>query len=398
MTTTVEIEVVEGFILDDPVAGVLDNVQYTLSGEAYEDISNSMIGVETARGKNYDLDRYSAGQARIILNNETRKFDPNYSAGPLFGQIVPRRRLRIAKDGVRVFTGIIDDWNFDYAPSNTSRAEIVASDELTFLARSTTTAGTATPQLTGARVNAILDQSSVNWPTGQRNIDVGESSLGADIIEGGNALDYLKTVAESEQGALFIAKNGDLQFRSRLDFTPTSGAVTEFADDGTGIPYSRVNVEYGAELLLNTVTVETPVGNVSSVNQRSRTSYGVVSDTFTTLLSDIDEAQRIADWIVAKYAEPEFRFSGIELSLDKMTSGERSQVLGLELGSVIKVKFTPNGIGDPIEQYGQVIRLDHEIGRTTHDMVIGVAQIARTFLVLNDSVFGTMDTTNVLAP
>lgn len=124
----------------------------------------------------------------------------------------------------------------------------------------------------------------------------------------------------------------------------------------------------------------------------------MVSDTFTTLLSDLDEAQRIADWIVAKYAEPEFRFSGIELSLDKMTAGERASVLGLELGSVIRVKFTPNGIGDPIDQYGQVIRLDHEIGRTTHDMVIGVAQIARTFLVLNDAVFGTMDTTNVLAP
>lgn len=398
MTTTVEIEVVEGFILDDPVAGVLDNVQYTLSGEAYEDISNSMISAESARGKNYDLDRYSAGQARVILNNETRKFDPNYSAGALFGQIVPRRRIRIAKDGVRVFTGIIDDWNFDYAPSSSSRAEIIASDELTFLARSTTTAGTATPGLTGARVNEILDQSSVNWPTGQRNIDTGTSTLGADVIGSENALDYLKKVAESEQGALFIAKNGDLQFRSRLDFTPTSGSVTTFADDGTGLPYSRVNVEYGAELLLNTVTVETPVGNVSSVNQRSRTSYGVVSNTFTTLLSDLNEAQRIADWIVAKYAEPEFRFSGIELSLDKMTAGERASVLGLELGSVIRVKFTPNGIGDPIDQYGQVIRLDHEIGRTTHDMVIGVAQIARTFLVLDDAVFGTMDTTNVLAP
>lgn len=398
MTTTVEIEVVEGFILDDPVAGVLGNTEYTLGGEAYADISNSMIAAEAARGKNYDLDRYSAGQARIVLNNETRKFDPNYSGSPLFGQITPRRRMRIAKDGVRVFTGIIDDWNYDYAPSNTSRAEIIASDELTFLARSTTTPGTATPGLTGARVNDILDQPSVNWPTGQRNIDAGTSTLGADVIESENALDYLKKVAESEQGALFIAKNGDLQFRSRLDFTPTSGSVTKFADDGTGLPYSRVNVEFGAELLLNTVTVETPAGDVSSVDQRSRTSYGVISDTFTTLLSDLDEAQRIADWIVARYAEPEFRFSGIELSLDKMTSGERASVLALELGSVVKVKFTPNGIGDPIEQYGQVIRLDHEIGRTTHDMVIGVAQIDRAFLVLNDSVFGTMDTTNVLAP
>ena len=156
-------------------------------------------------------------------------------------------------------------------------------------------------------------------------------------------------------------------------------------------------MNFGTELLLNTVTVESLPGNVTSDNERSRISYGIVSETISTLLSTTSEAQSIADWVVEKYADPEFRFSGVELSLDKLTSGQRASVLALELGSVIKITFTPNGIGDPVVSFGQVIRLDHEIGRTTHDMVIGVAAIEKTFLVLNDAVFGTMDSTNVLA-
>tara|TARA_B110000858_G_scaffold79983_1_gene92686 strand:+ start:842 stop:2038 length:1197 start_codon:yes stop_codon:yes gene_type:complete len=397
MTTTIELGAVEGFILDDPIAGVLDNVDYTLGGVRFVDIADSMVSASVARGKNRDLDRYASGKFNVLLNNEDRRFDPNYSAGPLFGNIIPRREIKISKDGVRVFTGIIEDWNFDYAPAGSSRAEIVAVDEFTNLAREFTTPGTATPQKSGERVAAILDSSSVDWPADRRDIDTGVSELGADTIGDGDALDYLQKVTASEQGALFMNKSGELQFRSRLDFTPTSTSVVEFSDDGSGVPYSRVNVNFGTELLLNTVTVESLPGNVTSENERSRISYGIVSETISTLLSTTSEAQSIADWVVEKYADPEFRFSGVELSLDKLTSGQRASVLALELGSVIKITFTPNGIGDPVVSFGQVIRLDHEIGRTTHDMVIGVAAIEKTFLVLNDAVFGTMDSTNVLA-
>lgn len=398
MTTTIELGAVEGFILDDPVAGVLDNVDYTLGGTNFVDIADAMIGAAVARGKNRDLDRYAAGQFNVVLNNEDRRFDPNYTSSPLYGNIIPRREIRVTKDGERIFTGIIEDWNFDYSPAGASRAEIIAVDEFTNLAREFTTPGTATPQKSGERVTAILDSSTVQWPADRRDIDTGVSDLGADVIEDGTALDYLQKVTASEQGALFISKSGDLQFRSRLDFSPTSTSVTDFADDGSGIPYSRVNVNFGTELLVNTLSVEALPGTATAQSDRSRISYGIVSETISTLLESTADAQSLADWIVEKYAEPEYRFSGLELSLDNLTSAQRASVLELELGSVIRITFTPNSIGDPIVSFGQVIRLDHEIGRTTHDMVIGVAAIEKTFLVLDDTLFGTMDTTNVLAP
>lgn len=389
MATVVEFGIVEGFILDDPVAGVLDNLDYTLGGVAFQDITGKMMSAAIGRGKQRDLDRYSSGQLTVTLNNEDRRFDPLYTGSPYYPQITPRREIRVKTDDVIQFYGIIDDWNFAYDPDGRSKAEIIATDNFTLLARQLVTPGSATPQATGARVSAVLDMPSVDWSASQRDIDTGASTLGADFVEG-NALEYLQKVETSEQGALFIAKNGDLTFRSRLDATPTSSGLVTFADDGTGVPYTSVSVNYGTELLVNTANVTSAAGTAIAKNNRSRTTYGVAEVTIDTLVSTTEQLENLADFTVSKYADPEYRFDGISMNLDTMGSANKATVLGLELGDVILLKFTPNGVGDPIEQYGQVIAIQHDIEKTRHDMQIGLASLDFTFLVLDDAVFGTM--------
>jgi len=396
MATVVELSTVEGFILDDPIAGVLDNVEYTLGGNSFADITSSLITASVSRGKNRDLDRYSAGMASIVLNNEDRKFDPLYTAGPLYNQLVPRREIRITTDGERVFTGTVDDYNLDYVPKPRSKAEIAASDDLSLLSRQLLSGFNPSSQLTGARVTAVLDDANVLWPTDRRDVDTGQSTLGTGIFDG-NALEYLQQVDGSEQGALFVGKSGDLVFRDRLDFTPTSTSVVEFADDGTGIPYQRVQVNYGIELLYNNVEVTSPAGTAIANNQRSRTAYGVSSYEVATLVDSQDQLDNLADFLVSKYADPEYRISGFAINLDGISSGQKASVLGLELGDVVKITFTPNATGNAIVQFGQVIRLDHEIEQTRHDVVLGLASVDWTFLVLDDAIFGTMDSNNALA-
>jgi len=249
-------------------------------------------------------------------------------------------------------------------------------------------------QTSGERVQAVLDMASVSWPNGV-SIDEGSSVLGADVFEG-NALDYLQKVSRSEQGALFIAKDSTLTFRSRADFTPTSDSLTTFADDGSGVPYDRVNVNFGTELLVNTVTVTSDAGTVTAVNQTSRTLFGVVSEDLETLLSTTAQLDNIADFTVRKFGQPEYRIDGLIFNLDTLSVSNKAEVLALELGDVILVKFTPNRIGDPILQYGQVIRVDSTITQTRHDMLVGVASVDWNFLVLDDAVFGILDT-NALA-
>ena len=396
MATVIELGAVEGFILDDPVAGVLDNTVYTLGGTVFKDITSRVISATTSRGKNRDLDRFSSGTLNITASNEDRAFDPNYASSPYAGAIVPRREVRVTVDGVRVISTTIDDWNYGYSPDGSSRAEIVATDEFTLLARQVLTAGTATPQLSGARVSAVLDMLSVAWPDDKRSIDVGESTLGADVFAG-NALQYLQKISDSEQGLLFIAKNGDLVFRDRLDATPTTASLTDFTDDGTGIPFTLTAVNYGSELLYNQAVVTSGELSAQADNDRSQIAYGVTSVELDTLVSTSAQLQNLADFLVQKYGDPEYRFETISVNLDTVGATYKATCLGLEIGDVVSITFTPNGIGDPIQQYGQIIRISHELEPLRHDMFISVSSLDWTFLVLDDAVFGKLDSNNALA-
>ena len=396
MATVVELGAVEGFILDDPVAGVLDNTTYTLGGVVFKDITDRVINLGIDRGKNRDLDRFNAGSLNIALNNDDRAFDPNYAASPFAGAIVPRRELRVTVDGVRAITTTIDDWDFNYQPGGDSVAQITATDDFTLLARQVLTAGTATPQLSGARVEAVLDMESVKWPAALRNIDPGQSTLGADVFDD-NALTYLQKVADSEQGLLFVGKSGDIVFRDRLDATPTSTTVTDFTDDGTGIPFTLTAVNYGSELLYNQAIVTSGAGTAIADNNRSQVAYGVTSYSLDTLVSTTAQLDNLAQYLVQKYGDPEYRFESISINLDTVGATYKADCLGLEIGDIISITFTPNNIGDPIQQYGQIIRIGHEVETSRHDMFISVASLDWSFLVLDDAVFGKLDSNNALA-
>jgi hypothetical protein len=100
---------------------------------------------------------------------------------------------------------------------------------------------------------------------------------------------------------------------------------------------------------------------------------------------------------VQKYGDPEYRFESISINLDTVGSTYKATCLALEMGDVISITLTPNGIGDPIQQYGQVISIGHSIGTSRHDMFISVASLDWSFLVLDDAVFGKLDSNNALA-
>ena len=113
VNTTVEVafELTVGdtpyFRLNDPVKGRLNNVSYRLAGPIFIDVTDQVAAVSISRGKNRELERYSAGNAQVTLHNENRWFDPLNAASPYVGNIIPRRAIRISSAGVTQFTGVI---------------------------------------------------------------------------------------------------------------------------------------------------------------------------------------------------------------------------------------------------------------------------------------------------
>lgn len=401
MATTVEIGVylttadAPYFRVGNAIKGKLNNTSYRLAGPIFYDITNKVRGVAIKRGKNRELDRYSAGNASVTLNNEDRAFDPLNTESIFYGNIVPRRQIRIRSGGFDQFNGVIEDWNLDYDVSGKSNASIIAADGFALLAQQTLTPGTATTQNTGARINAVLDQPTVAWPTNQRSIDTGNSTVGSDVFDG-NVLSYLQEVENSEQGQLFIARNGNIRFVNGAT-TPTS-AITPllFSDAFDGIPYTNVVVSYGTELLFNQSQVTAPIGTAIANNTASQAKYGITQTTVNTLLSNTTSVENLSSYIVSKYGEPEYRFQELEVALDSLTGSQQNQVLQLELGDLIQVKFTPNKVGSPILRYGQIISVSNEIGVDRHRVIYGIGSVQYSFLVLDDTGFGILDT-NALA-
>jgi hypothetical protein len=381
------------FLLDDPVAGVLDNTDYILGGTLFYDVSNFVRQVSVRRGKSRQLDKFTAGVASIEFNNNTRVFDPEYASSPYYGQIIPKRTVKVSTGGSAVFYGVVDDWNLNYDLSGLSTAGADCVDGFTGLAQRALSAHTATAELTGARINSVLSRSEVDWPLSLRDIDAGSELLQADIVDDGvNALEYLQLVNNSEPGNIFIGKDGSFNFKDRTVAAISSGQVV-FADDGSGIKFSDVNVVYGSELLYNYVQIERANGGTAIAQDiDSISTYGQQALIQTGLLLGTDaDADALADYLVSIYSEPEYRFETLAVQLEALTSAEQIKVLGLEINDICEIKFTPNKIGTPINKYALIIKIEHDIQPLQHRVVFGFETLDYASFVLDDLEFGILN-------
>jgi len=378
--------------LDDPVKGKLNDPAYPLGGQIFYDVTDKVKSIATRRGKNRQLDEFDGGLANVVFDNNDRTFDPEYANSPYYGQIIPKRAIRIFSGGQPRFQGVIDDWNLNYDPGGFSEAQAASSDAFTLFNTQTLPAGTATAQKSGERVNAVLDLPDVDWSSQDREVETGLTTLGADVFqEDTNVLEYLRTVARSEPGNLFISKDGKVVFTDR-NAAPASGGVT-LADDGTGIPYQGMKVVYGSELLYNEIVIGSDLaGTVVAQDTASIAEYGVLNLTQTGLLmSDPAYVQNLAIYYASKYSQPEYRFESVDIVIDELSDAQQQAILGLEISDFVTIKFTPNGIAPAIEKIAEVIRIDDDITPESHVVSLGFATLDYFLLVLDDPEFGKLD-------
>jgi hypothetical protein len=381
------------FTLDDAVRGVLDNTIYVLNSGAWYDVTSYVTDVGISRGRNRELDRFNAGHLDVRFNNRDRSFDPTYTSSPFYGSVVPRKDIRVSVNGALQFVGQTDDWSLEYSPDGNSTASASAYDGFLKLSQQQLAGGTATAQLSGARVNAVLSDSNVQWSATQRNINVGQQMLQADVIKPNQDVSgYIGLIEQSEPGMFFIDKNGYATWLDRAH-VPATGSITVLADDGTGVPYTAVHVVYGSELLYNQVTVgRVNGGTATTMNGDSQTAYGVRALSQTNLLMDNDaDVANLAQWLVNQYDNPEFRFESVEIMLNDLSPAQQASVLSLEIGDSCNIVFTPNKIGSAITKTCSVLGVSHAIGIDSHKMVLKFKTLENTVFVLDDAVYGLLD-------
>jgi len=377
------------FVLDDATKGVLNNTSFVLGGgEALVDVTDYVRSVSIQRGKSRELDRYDAGQASVEFNNNNRAFDPTYVASPFWGQIAPKRRVRISMDSVPQFDGVIDDWNIAIDPSGFSVASCQAFGPFSKLAGLELFSYSPSQELTGARVNGALN--NVGWSSSARDVSTGYAQVAAQIVEDGTAvLDYLQLVATSEPGDIFGNKNGDIVFKGRNDLSVNLGIL--FTDRGTGIPYQGISVVYGSELLYNLVTVLNEANGFTASDSYSISLYGERDIEVQTILANDSDLANLANGLLGRYKDPELRFEALTVNLKAVTPQQRADLLALELQDFITIELTPGNIPPTIVQSGNVISLNYSFTPDEEIVEIGVSTNEGAVFILDDPEFGILD-------
>lgn len=386
--------------LDDPVKGKLDDPAWPLGGPIFYDITDDVRSIQLSRGKTQEFDSFNSGECVVELNNRLRWYDPTYEAGPYYGQIVPKRPMRMSTNGIVQYVGVIDDWNLEYTSEGEAIATFVTSDGFSYLNNQTLSAGTATSQLSGARVNAILSDVNVQWPVADRLIDAGDKVMGADVIDANtNVLSYLQLVEQSEGGRFFVGKSGDMVFKDS-SIVPSLDSIVELSDNGTGIPYSNMTVVYGSEKLFNEVVLSSVITTteVTAQDTDSIDQYGILNLTQTDLLIESDSVlTSYALRLVGQYSRPEFRFDAVDVRLNDLTELEQASLLNLEIGDIVRVVFTPSNLPPAIEKYAEIIRIDHEVDIAgEHIINFGFSTVDTIGWLLGTEAFGRLDFINIV--
>jgi hypothetical protein len=397
-TLTVEIEVDENanllpfFTLDDPVSGLLDG-EIGLGGLTFVDVSDYVAGVSVSRGISRELERFTAGQASVALKNDTRLFDPENSSSPYAEQLLPHRQLRIKANGTAVYSGIVADWNFQYDLTGNNLSVANCVDKFRLLSQQYIPEQYFPEELPGLRMNRVFDLPEVEWSATERDIDDGSVQLaGGTVVANTNVLEYLTTVAATEDGNFFIGSDGYATLQSGLT-GPSSTNIVTFSSEGDGIPFTDIDVVYGSELLYNRVEVTSvPLEvQVTAEDLDSQALYGITTLTKDNLLqANFSDLATLAVNLLNRYNEPEYRFERIGVDITELAGTVQTALLNLDLTDASYIRFQPNNVGSVINKYAQIIGIKHGIDAKRHKMEFNFRTLDFAPFVLDDTVFGIL--------
>ncbi|MEU4570733.1 hypothetical protein [Micromonospora sp. NPDC023956] len=344
--------------IGDPVRGRIGTAAVGPE-ELWTDISPWVVSVSTRRPATRadgPTLRYEAGTATILLKNHDRRFDPTNLSGPYVvagvSQVEPMRAVRVRAewDGVAypILRGYVDDWQVDYQGPTGSTVTLTVSDGFSVLTSydRPASAPVGGSERSGARIHRIL--TSAGWPTVDRMVDVGDSTMQATELEG-NALSELQLTAESELGEFYINAAGLARFRRRRAVLTEAQSTTPqatFSGDGGAVQvadsFSRAVVGgWGvADTGQTWTTAGGAVGDYSVAAGVGVQSLGSLNVSRRAVLAGVADAEDVAATFAASAVATgaPIRAALMLRAVDPANDHYRAQ-LGFEIGGLLTLSL-----------------------------------------------------------
>jgi len=373
----------------------------TLSGPTLVvDVSNLLDSITTNRGRNAQADQFQTGSLSMRLIDQNGDFNPQNTNSPYYGLLSPMRKVTIKAnyDNVEypIFAGFITSFTTT-TPKNALDVvytTITAVDgfRLAQNAQISTVAGATAGNLSGTRINQILD--AIAWPATQRDIDAGLTTMQADPGTARTALTAMQTVEISEYGALYCGKNGDFVFQDRAVTAGSAGGTpVVFNDNGTDISYFNAVWRFDDTLVYNQANITRTGGTTqTSTNQASVDKYFLHSYNQQNLLMQTDAvALDYANSYVASRAETSSRCDAINLDLytDNYTAGITA-ALDLDFFDPVTITTNQPG-GSTLTKTLQVFGISHSITPNSWKTTLTTLEPIIDGFILDSSIYGLLD-------
>lgn len=387
------------FTLDDLVRGVLDSAE--LGGATpLTDVTTDVQSISINRGRSRDTDSFFAGSCSVRLLNNARKYENTNTLSPYYPGIEPLITLHVdaTTDGGStyedLYVGFVTDINLTYPDRNNSFADFVANDGFMKIANTQLIDASFSSTDSGTLIGNVLDNANVKFGAG-RSIETGISTMQSLSAISENTLSVLQNIERSENGLLFMAKNGQLTFKSRHTTFPSTPDAT-FSDDGLDVPYLRVDYINDDNEIYNIISLERLSGTTQTVQDvASQGKYLIRTLSRSGLYNNSDsDVLDAANFLLGKYSSALIRFDNLIVDLTEATTSNQNTILAREVGDVIQVELTPPGSGSP-SQITSLEVIDSISYNITPDIFSCSYKLSnadvQAFLRLDNALFGQLD-------
>ena len=387
----------QAMILDQ---GILGTNILADAASVIVDVSDVVDSIQTKRGRNPQADQFQTGTLTMRIVDQNGDFNPQNPSSPYYNLLTPMRKVQItATYGATtypIFAGFITSFQTT-TPKNAldvvySTITAVDAFRLAQNAQISTVAGTSAGQLSGTRINALLD--AINWPASMRDVDAGLTTMQADPGTARTSLAAMQTVETSEYGALYVDAAGSFVFQDRSVTAGSTGATpTVFNDNGTDISYFDAVWRLDDTLVYNSASVTRTGGTAqTAINQASIDKYFVHSYNQQNLLMQTDAvALDYAQAYVASRAETSIRCDAIQLDLytDNYNLGI---IAALSLDYFDPVTITTNQPGgSTLTKTLQVFGVAQSITPNSWKTTLTTLEPIIDGFILDSSIYGLLD-------
>lgn len=392
----------QAMIIDEGILGT--NVLADASA-VIVDVSNQVNKIDIDRGRNAQADQFQTGSLTLRIVDQNGDFNPQNPASPYYELLDPMRKVQITAtySGVTypLFAGFITSYttttplNADEVTYTTIQA--VDAFRLAQNAQIATVAGATAGDLSGTRINQILD--AIDWPESMRDIDAGLTTLQTDPGTPRTSLAAMQTVEISEYGAFYVDASGSFTFQDRsVTVSSINGTPVVFNDDGTDIGYANAIWRLDDTLVYNSASITRTGGTAQlATNAASIEKYFIHSYNQQNLLMQTDEdALNYARAYIASRAQTSIRCDAIELDLytDNYAAGT---VAALSLDYFDPVTITTNQPGaSTLTKTLQVFGVKHAITPNNWKVVFTTLEPIIDGFIIGSTTSGVLDT-NVLS-